>query len=325
MRARALVLIVPMLMLATAAIAAEPDLSAGVALFEQGKYPEAKAFFEKHNTGKNAEAAYYLGRIAMEQEQFETAETHFENATALSPNMHAYVAWLGRAYGEHGRVSNLLTQRLLAPKIHKAFLRAVELKPDDVESRDDLVSFYIEAPSFLGGDFAKAKDQAKAMEKLDGAMAARAYARIARAEKNPEGAYAALKKGAAADPDDAELNIEAAIAAQELKKWDESFTLLEAVIQRDATAWGGWFHIGRASAISGQKLERGAEALRKFIAEVPKENPIPRDAAHNRLGQIYEKLKDNAKAKEQYAAAVKINPNNKDAAAGLARLGERNQ
>jgi cytochrome c-type biogenesis protein CcmH/NrfG len=76
--------------------------------------------------------------------------------------------------------------------------------------------------------------------------------------------------------------------------------------------------------LSGQRLERGAAALEKFLAEAPAENPVPRDAAHNRLGQIYEKLKDPAKARENFAAAVKLNPGNKEAAAGLARVGGGN-
>lgn len=319
MRARAFVLM-SVLMLATVAMAAEPDLSKGIALVEQEKYAEARTFFEKYDDGKNAEVLYYLGRIGVEQKRYAAAEAYLEKACELSPNTHAYVAWLGKAYGSHGRESNMVTQGLLAPKIHKAFLRAVELKPDDVDSRDDLVSFYIEAPSFLGGDFTKAKEQAAAMDKLDSAAGARAHARIARAEKKPDEAYAALKKGAAAHPDDIELNIEAAIAAQELKRWDESFGLLEGLVARNVQAWNAWFHIGRAAAISGQKLERGAEALQKFIANQPKDNPIPRDAPHNRLGQIYEKLNDLPKAKEQFSAAVKINPNNKDAAASLARI-----
>jgi tetratricopeptide (TPR) repeat protein len=159
------------------------------------------------------------------------------------------------------------------------------------------------------------------METLDGAMAARAHARIARAEKKPDAAFAALKKGAAAHPDDLELVIEAAFAAQEVKRWDESFALLEGAVARKADAWLAWFQLGRASAVSGQKLERGAEALNKYLAEAPKDMRIPRDAAHNRLGQIYEKMSDKAKAKEQFAAALKINPDNKDAAAGLARVG----
>lgn len=320
MRARVFFLFGLIVFVALPVMAAGPDLSAGVALVEQEKWAEAKAFFEKHNDGKNAEVLYYLGRIGVEQKQFEAAEAYLEKACALSPNTHAYVSWLGKAYGSHGRESNLITQGLLAPKIHKAFLRAVELKPDDVESRDDLVSFYIEAPAFLGGDFAKAKEQAAAMQKLDGAAGARAYARIARAEKNPEAAYAVLKKAAAAHPDDEQLTVEASIAAQELKRWDDSFALLEAAIARKADAWGAWYQIGRTSAVSGQKLERGAEALGRFIAEAPKDFPVPRDGAHNRLGQIYEKMSDKAKAKEHYAAAVKLNPNNKDAAAGLSRL-----
>lgn len=321
MKSYARVLFIPALLLTFTSFAAETDLSAGIALVEQEKYAEAKPFFEKYNDGKNAVALYYLGRIAVEQGEYETAEAHLEKACALSPDTHEYVLWLGKAYGSHGREANMITKGLLAPKIHKAFSRAVELKPDDIDSRRDLVSFYIEAPSFLGGSFEKAKDQAAAIEKLDGAEGARAYARIARAEKKPQEVYAALKKAADANPDDVPLAIDAALAAQEIQRWDESLAILEGVLSRKSDAWVAMFYIGRGAALSGQNLDRGAQAIEKFLAESPKDVQVPRDAAHNRLGQIYEKQKDAAKAREQFQAALKLNPGNKDAAAGLARVG----
>jgi tetratricopeptide (TPR) repeat protein len=310
-----------LVLVALPSFAADPDLSIGIRLFEQENFAEARAFFDKHNDGKNAQALYYLGRIAVEQREYETAEAHLEKACALSPDTHEYVSWLGKAYGSHGREADMITKGLLAPKIHKAFLRAVELKPDDVDSRMDLVSFYVEAPSFLGGSFEKAREQAAAIEKLNSAAGARAYAQIARAENKPDQAYAALKKGADANPDDIPLAIDAAVSAQELKRWDESFAMLDGVLAEKPDAWLAMFYVGRGAALSGLQLDRGAQALEKFIAQAPKEVQVPRDAAHNRLGQIYEKLKDAAKARENYSAALKINPENKEAAAGLARVG----
>jgi uncharacterized protein HemY len=64
--------------MATPVFAAEPDLSAGIELVEQENFAEAKAYFEKYNDGKNAEVLYYLGRIAVEQNDFEVAESHLE-------------------------------------------------------------------------------------------------------------------------------------------------------------------------------------------------------------------------------------------------------
>jgi tetratricopeptide (TPR) repeat protein len=321
MFSHARVLNVPAILLTFVTFAAEPDLSAGISLFERENYAEAKAFFEKHNDGKNAQALYYLGRIGVEQEDYETAEAHLEKACALSPDTHEYVLWLGKAYGSHGREANMITKGLLAPKIHKAFARAVELKPDDVDSRQDLVSFYIEAPSFLGGSFEKAREQAAAIDALDSAEGARAFARIARVENKPEDAFAALKKGSEAHPDDVALAIDSALAAQEIKRWDDSFAILEGVVSRKPDAWLAMFYIGRGAAISGENLERGAQAIEKFLAESPKDDQFPRDAAHNRLGQIFEKQNNAAKAREQYQTALKLNPGNKDAAAGLARVG----
>jgi tetratricopeptide (TPR) repeat protein len=295
------------------------DLSAGTALFDQKKYAEANTFFEPLNTGKDPEVLYYLGRIAVEQKQYDAAEGYLLKATQLAPDVHRYVLWLGKAYGSHGREANLFTKGLLAPKIHAAFERAVELKPDDIDSRRDLVSFYLEAPGFLGGSYEKAREQADAIAKLDAIEGARAYARIARTQERQDEAYAILKKASDAHPENVEFAVETAIAAQGIKRWDDSFAILEAAIKRAPEAWGAWYQIGRTAVLSGQKLEHGAEALEKYIAAKPT-LPIPPDAPHNRLGQIYEKLNQPAKARAEYEAALKINAQNKDAAAGLQRV-----
>jgi len=295
------------------------DLSPGIALVDAEKWNEAKAFFAKHNDGKDAEVLYYLGRIAVEQGEYETAEDHLEKAVAMSPDTHAYVLWLGKAYGSHGRDANMITKGLLAPKIHKAFSRAVELKPDDVDSRQDLVSFYLEAPGFLGGSFEKAREQAAEIEKLDGPAGVRAWARIATAEKKPDEAYALFKKGAETYPDDSSLAIQAASMAQQAQRWDEASELLEACVARHPDAWIAWYQFGRIAAVSEKRLERSAEGLQKFLEGAPADVELPRDAAHSRLGQVYEKLGKKDEARTEFQAALKLNPGNEDARAGLAR------
>lgn len=49
----------------------------------------------------------------------------------------------------------------------KAFERAVQLNPSNVEALNDLFEYYLEAPGFLGGGLDKASDAANRIGKLD--------------------------------------------------------------------------------------------------------------------------------------------------------------
>jgi len=109
--------------------------------------------------------------------------------------------------------------------------------------------------------------------------------------------------------------------AQQMKKWDEARAILETCVGRHPEAWLAWYQIGRIAAVTSEQLEHGADALRNFIQNAPQDSPMPRDAAYQRLGQVYEQQGKKAEAREQFAAALKANPANEEAKAGMARLG----
>lgn len=74
--------------------------------------------------------------------------------------------------------------------------RAVQISPDDVFSRYELVSYYAVAPRFAGGDVAKAKEQLEAIESLDPAWGDMAASVLDLAQKNYKSAEDHLKHAA---------------------------------------------------------------------------------------------------------------------------------
>src|SRR5690348_18002221 len=64
-------------------LAGQNSDSNGVRLFEAGKYREAKGVFEPslRANARDAAAAFYLGRIAMEERRPDRAADYFETAT----------------------------------------------------------------------------------------------------------------------------------------------------------------------------------------------------------------------------------------------------
>ena len=102
--------------------AAQNGDSAGILLFEAGKFREAKTVFEPafRTNARDAAAAFYLGRIAMEERRNDKAADYFEAATKLDPKSSMYFLWLGRAYGREAQDANVLRQPGLARKTRAA-------------------------------------------------------------------------------------------------------------------------------------------------------------------------------------------------------------
>jgi tetratricopeptide (TPR) repeat protein len=173
------------LFVAAAAYAALPNVapaqngdSSGVRLFEAGKFKEAKTVFEPafRSNAADAAAAFYLGRIAIEERRHDRAADYFETAVKLEPKNATYFLWLGRAYGRAAQDANVLRQPGLARKAKGAWERAIDLDADNLDARSDLIQYYVQAPGFLGGSTAKALEQAEEIRKRN---ALRGYLELA--------------------------------------------------------------------------------------------------------------------------------------------------
>ena len=133
-----------------------------VALYEQGKAAEAEASFQKlaKRNPKNAQAQFYLGRLAFDRGNSDSAADYLEKAIALDPRNSEYHLWLGRVVGMQAQNANLLSKASLAKQTKAEFEKAVELDPNNLEARSNLIDYYVMAPGFMGGSIEKAQQQA---------------------------------------------------------------------------------------------------------------------------------------------------------------------
>jgi len=154
------------------------DVTTGVALFEHGQFTAAQQFFAAFNSQYPTDPAgpYYLGRIAFASEQYAQAATWFERAVQLDGGNSDYHCWLGRTYGQQAQHAGG-EAFFLARKVKTHLEKAVELNPDNIEARFDLMEYYLQAPDFLGGDAAKAHVQAEEITKRDAAAGRKAWQR----------------------------------------------------------------------------------------------------------------------------------------------------
>jgi tetratricopeptide (TPR) repeat protein len=169
--------------LVSLAAQASEGIATGVTLFQHGQFAAAQQFFEafvsQHPTDPSG--AYYLGRLAFENKQYDQAATWFEQAVQLDSGNSEYHRWLGRTYGQQAQHAGG-EGFFLARKVKTHLEKAVELNPDNIEARFDLMEYYLQAPPFLGGDAAKAKAQAAEITKRDAAAGEKAWQRCQQEE-----------------------------------------------------------------------------------------------------------------------------------------------
>jgi tetratricopeptide (TPR) repeat protein len=146
------------------------------------------------------EARFLLGRAQYQLGRFQEATSILESVAALPGTNSRHFNWLGRAYGMQAESANPFSAMGLARKARDAFQKAVERDPRDLEAVSDLFSFYLAAPSFLGGGLQKARDLAETIRTVDAAEYAGMQAQIAEKEKDYKKAEAAYREAIRLEP-----------------------------------------------------------------------------------------------------------------------------
>jgi tetratricopeptide (TPR) repeat protein len=103
------------------------------------------------------------------------------------------------------------------------------------------------------------------------------------------------------------------------KEYDKAFALFEEELKKNPENFLTMYQIGRASATTGQRLERGEECLKKYLLYTPRQNEPSHAGANMRLAQIIERKGNKAEAKRLFEAALKLDGTLKEAQEGLQR------
>ncbi|HYC69963.1 MAG TPA: tetratricopeptide repeat protein [Opitutaceae bacterium] len=278
------------LALVTAAPAAlDPaQLAAARELYGQRKDAEALAAYQKLATedARAAEPAFYLGLLAMRRDDPEAGVKFLEQAVARDAANAEYHRRLGDAYGRTAQKAGALSKFGWAKKSLASYQKAVALDPASIDARLSLMGFYQMAPGIAGGAMEKAYAQAEEIRKLDAGRGRLALS----------GLYVTDKKYA------------------------EAFALFQEVLREAPDDYGALFQLGRLSAVTGDRLELGAAALRKCLAATPPPDQPSHAAAHWRLGNIREKQGDKAAARASYESSLQLDPNFRPAQEALKAL-----
>lgn len=304
----------------SASAARAQSLDAGVKLYEAKRYPEAKAFFAPY-AENNAEAAYYMGRVAISMNEDDQAAGWFEKATKMNPNSSVYFDWYGRALGNQAVHMSRFKLPFFAPKVKAAFEKAVALDPNNIDAREDVMQYYIRAPGFVGGSRQKARETAMEIKKRNAYRGGFDVAAVCVGDKDFACAERELVALMDAYPDSATVHSQLAAFYANQKQFDRSFAVIDARLKTNPNDMAAVFALGRSGALSGQNLDRAEKALKRYLASPPGVNPIPPASVHFRLGMVYDKQGKKDLARAEYNTALQINPKLKEAKEALDALG----
>lgn len=306
------------LLIATQAFA-QSNLDKAKKLWEAKNNAEAKKILSAiDNESKDyAAAQFYLGRISVDENNFDSATDYFEEAVDANGKIAEYHLWLGDTYGTIAQNANMLKQGMLAPKMKSEWEKAVSIDPTLIDARQSLIQFYLQAPSFMGGSIEKAKEMANEIIKIKPADGHVQLGNIYLKEKNPQAAEKEYSEAVKADP--TYISILGTFYLNQ-KQFDKAFAFFEDAVKKNPTDYSSIYQIGKTSALSGQKLDRGEECLKKYLNYEPKKNEPSHAGANMRLAQVYEKQGKKDVAKKLFETALKADPSLKEAKEGLERL-----
>jgi len=165
-----------------------------IALYREKKNDDARAAFERliAEEPDDAEAFYFLGRIALRENQLEESARFHQQALTLSPNNLRYLLDYAEVCGKRASSAPLFSKLGWARKCLHALERAVALAPHDFEANDSLVQFYRQAPPIAGGGWDKAYAHAEKFRLTDPIGGTRILADLYKRQQRPADALRVL-------------------------------------------------------------------------------------------------------------------------------------
>jgi tetratricopeptide (TPR) repeat protein len=290
-------------------------------MLKTGRANEAQGALnaEIQSDPNNAAAYNQLARLYYQLEHWDPALKMAEKSVALEPRNSMYHQWLGRAAGRKAEASNPFTAFALARRVRAEFERAVALDGDNISARSDLAEYYIEAPSFLGGDKNKARLQADAVAAHDPALASYIRARVDEKQGNGR-AEQQYQKAIADGGDSSRYWIELAYYYRRAGRLQD----MENAINRSLSAahhdgipqYDGAFILLR----TGRNFPQAVRMLREYVSGQNLSEDGPAFQARYILGQLMEKQGDRHTAADEYRASLALASQFRPSRDALARV-----
>jgi len=272
-------------------------------LLSLGRMNEAVSVLSNRD---DAESLNQLSRAYFAMERWDDAVKYGERAVSLEPGNANYHLWLAREYGRKAGDSNPLAAAGLARKAKSEFERAVQLDPTNVSARVDLAQYYTEAPAIMGGGFDKAQAQAEQVAKYDLAKAHLILARVAEKQKQYGEAENQLRAGIKDAKNPADAWLELAAFYRKCGRLDDMQKAVQSALAQAGKPAVSYFDAARELYLSSRDFPGAVQDLQKYLSSGQLVEGAPAFHAHYLLGQLEEKMGNNAGAAAEYQASLSL-------------------
>jgi tetratricopeptide (TPR) repeat protein len=260
--------------------------------------------------GQNDAQAMNLScRIRFTLAQWDSALRDCEEAVRLEPNNARHHMWLGRALGEKANKASFFTAFTLGKRVVAEFQKAAQLDPEDAEALADLGSFYVEAPSVVGGGMDKAQSVVAQLDRIDPARAYELRANIDIAHKDYASAEANLKKAVSLSRHPAFQWATLARFYEERKRWSDMDSALHSCMTaaaRDPHAGVALYDAAGVLIMAKKEPALAAKLIQDYLGSSSKTEEAPAFVAYSRLALLQQEIGDAANAQANQAAAYEL-------------------
>jgi tetratricopeptide (TPR) repeat protein len=305
---------------ASAALAQSADsvVRQATRLFETGNSAAAIALAHPL-ADTSAAAATLLGRIAWQSANYKDAARWLDAAIAHDPRFVDAYVWRGRTYVQEIETTSFLRKGGVAGRARSMFEKAVEIDPSNFEAHEARTEYFMQAPGIAGGSIDKARAEANAAKRSSPVRGALLVGRVEEKAGKPAAAEAEYRAVIASFPDSSGGWEALTTLYQTQSRWDDAFRIIDDRLRGNPNDYGMLYQLGRAASLSGQRLEAGEDALRRYLARENARKALD-SSVHFRLGAIREKRGDAQEARREYETAIALDPRNVAAKRALDRL-----
>ena len=309
---------------ALATTLAQPDrIEEARALLSHGDFSRARALLELLPPDRQGmEGWFLLGKLSFLSGEVDKAAELLEKASTAKPDSSQYSLWLARALGRRAEQAAFFRAPFLARKARDAFQTAVDLDPNDLDARDDLLSYYLEAPGFLGGGTEKAAALVEQIKDVHPCHYLVQWAQIREKEKSFELAETALQKAATLTPPCVGGVLALAEFCQNRQQISRARETFLKAVQLFPESPAAHFEFGQFEIEAGGNLESGRQELEAFLKLYSSGNPYPFEAYYW-LGERYLKLNQPAEAIGAFEQALRLFSAHSPSQKGLAEARQR--
>lgn len=269
----------------------------------------------------DAEIHLLLAKTYFETQQHDAAIASAEKAVALDPQSSLYHEWLGKAYGEKASHASMFSALSLARKARREFEKAVELDEKNFSANQALIEFDCSAPNIAGGGEDKARPEIARLAALDTAEGHYAAGNCRRQKKDFAAANAEFAQALELHPKSIELIYDIGDYAMKQGHAETLVIVAEQGVTIAPSDPRSLFYRAVALIIKNERPDDSERLLNQYLERAPLRTGFPPPwRVHEWRGRLYENQQNSQAAIQEYEAALKLEPKNKDVREALKRL-----